>query len=83
MNNPPLKQAKGLILLPYTWLTVVYWLLADKLPGEEIIQFSLLLLIWETKFIQTFHGEIKNHMKKQALLGDRPWTWDQLEHDLS
>lgn len=39
-NNPPLKQAKGLILLPYTWLTVVYlsWLVADKLPDEETIQ---------------------------------------------
>lgn len=47
MNNPRLKQAKGLILLPYTRLTVVYpyWLLADKSPGEEIIQLTFLLLI--------------------------------------
>lgn len=87
MNNHPLKQTTGLTPLPYTWLTVVYfccWLLAAKLTkGEEIIWLSFLLLIWEMKFIQTFHGEIKNHMKKQAVLGDRAWTWDQPEHDLS
>lgn len=35
------------------------------------MQLSFLLLIWESKLIQTFHGEIQNHMKKQAVLDTR------------
>lgn len=68
-NNPPWKQAVGLIVLPYTWLNRVclYWLLTDRFPGEKIIQLPVFFdWLQRLNLQKKFYAEIKNHKKKRG-----------------